>query len=108
MDGTSQDPRWHAGVYRSGETVLAVNRPASEDERETLPVEEARRLFANLPIHLFHEPAQEKSALQGEVWRLFLAGMLAFLFVEGWLLLPSKRAELAGTKLSGTTHPQSA
>lgn len=108
MDGTSQDPRWHAGVYRSGETVLAVNRPASEDERETLPVEEARRLFANLPIHLFHEPAQEKSALQGEVWRLFLAGMLTFLFVEGWLLLPSKRAELAGTKLSGTTHPQSA
>ncbi len=110
MEGNSQDPRWNAGVYRSGETVMAVNRPALEDEREVLPVEEARKLFASLPMHLFNESGREKSALQGEVWRFFLGGMLIMLFVEGWLLLPKRRSDSVGnqpvSQTSGTSRPQ--
>ena len=101
MESSPQDPRWHAGIYRSGETLLAVNRPASEDDREILPIDEARNLFATLPLHLLNEPSRNTTALQGEIWRLFLASMLAFLFVEGWLLLPIRRSG----KPAGPTIP---
>ncbi len=84
----------HAGVYRSGERLLAVNRPAAEDDRLLITPESAKSLLGPLPLQLLQERTARSDALQGEIWRLFLFGMLAFLFLEAWLVLPPKKPAL--------------
>ena len=84
----------HAGIYRSGERTVAVNRPDAEDDRNSLTPEIASQLFGELPLQMSEQTTVEESALQGEVWRLFLLGMLAFLIIEGWLVLPPSTNEL--------------
>ena len=89
--GDGEDPRIHAGVYRGPEGLLAVNRPAAEDEIETLSSDNARQLFGGLSLRMLREEAAENSRLQGEAWRFFVLARLIFLLVEGLLLIP--RAE---------------
>ena len=83
-----KDPRTDAGVYRNGERLIAVNRPASEDESERIEPSAARKLFAPATVQLFEEPKGGSGKLQGEVWRIALGLMLAVLLLEGWLTLP--------------------
>jgi len=90
---TAKDIRTEAGVYRAGERLVAVNRPASEDEPEIMELGDAQRLFGALPCQTLTERRAQTDALQGEVWRLFLFAMLTFLLVEAALILPSRRAQ---------------
>ncbi|HVY71741.1 MAG TPA: hypothetical protein VHH73_17550, partial [Verrucomicrobiae bacterium] len=82
-----------AGVYRSGERLLAVNRPVVEDEPEVIEESAARHLFGTLPLQTFQERQGQTNGLEGEVWRIFLFGMLILLVAEGFLILPSKAVE---------------
>jgi hypothetical protein len=105
VDATApKDIRTQAGVYRSGERLLAVNRPASEDEPESLEIAEAQRLFGALPVQMLTERRVQTDALQGEIWRLFLFAMLVFLLAEAALILPGRRA--ATTAATGTPRGQ--
>ena len=89
MDTTDyRDARIHAGVYRSGDRLIAVNRPDTEDEAEAIDAERAAALFGELPLQVAEQEGAEDQSLQGEIWRMFLMGMLAFLIVESWLVLP--------------------
>jgi len=85
-----KDPRTQAGVYRSGNRLVAVNRPAAEDEPEILDSGKARSLFGRVRVQLFAEPKQGESKLQSELWRAFLFAMLLFLLAEAILALPPK------------------
>jgi len=87
-DRPDADIHLHARLYRSGERVVAVNRPSVEDEPELITPDAAAALFGELPVRLSEQTGVAESALQGEVWRLFLMGMLAFLIIESWLVLP--------------------
>jgi hypothetical protein len=90
----ARNPKIHAGVYKSGDRLLAVNRPATEDEPERLDSSRAMALFGDLPAQVFRDVGSRADQLQGEIWRLFLFGMMIFLLVEGWLILPqTRRAE---------------
>jgi hypothetical protein len=84
----ARDPRVNSGVYKSGNRLLAVNRPAAEDAPERLDAARATALFGDLPAQIFRDVGSRADQLQGEIWRLFLFGMLIFLLVEGWLILP--------------------
>ena len=96
VDSTApKDPRTRAGVYRSGDRLLAVNRPAAEDAMELIPAEEARNLFTTVPVRLFQEKESVSDALQGEFWRVFLFTMLAALLIEGFLILPEREEKEA-------------
>jgi hypothetical protein len=88
---TGRNITLHAGVYRAGERLLAVNRPAAEDDRALITPDSAKGLLGPLPLQLLQERTARSDALQGEIWRLFLIGMLAFLFLEAWLVLPAKK-----------------
>ena len=77
-----------AGVYRSGERLVAVNRPPAEDDAEILDVNDAKNLFNGVSFQMLQEKQGRGDALQGEVWRLFLFAMLAFLIGESILILP--------------------
>lgn len=83
-----KDFRCQAGVYRLANRLLAVNRPVQEDEPEQLETDAAKTLFGELPVRLLAEGPNSDGALQGEMWRIFLFAMLAFLIAEAVLILP--------------------
>lgn len=90
------DIRFDAGVYRSGERVVAVNRPPAEDGAEILEAAAAQALFGSLPLQMLEQRGAVGEALQGEIWRLLLGGMLLFLLVEGFLILPEPSTKPRG------------
>jgi hypothetical protein len=89
-----RDARIHAGIYRSGDRVIAVNRPDAEDLAGALTTEAVTVLFGELPLQVAEQTGAQDNSLQGEVWRIFLFGMLAFLIVESWLVLPPQSKDL--------------
>jgi len=92
QEGPVSDARLHAGVYRTEGQLLAVNRPAGEDDREAIEPARAKELFSGVPVQLFEEKEGAADRKQTEIWRLLLAGMLLFLVVEGILILPERAA----------------
>jgi hypothetical protein len=87
-----------AGVYRSGERLLAINRPTEEDDPETLDSGTVRQLFGPVALQLLQDRSGDVRNLQGEVWRVFLFGMLIFLVVEAALILPPRAAAPVGSE----------
>jgi hypothetical protein len=85
-----KDIRVQAGIYRSGDRLLAVNRPRVEDEPDILEASEAQRLLAAVGVQMLQERRTATDNLQGEVWRLFLVAMLLCLIGESVLVLPPK------------------
>jgi hypothetical protein len=86
-----KDIRYEAGVYRSGDRLLAVNRPLAEDEPDVMDADETRKLFGDLPVQTLEEQHVEVGQLQGEIWRVFVFAMLLFLIGEGILILPARQ-----------------
>ncbi|MST00778.1 MAG: hypothetical protein EXS29_05655 [Pedosphaera sp.] len=93
--GASADARLHSGVFRVANQIVAVNRPAREDDSEVLEATKTKELFAGVPVQLFEEKDGAADKKQTEIWRLLLAGMLLFLVVEGILILPEPNASAA-------------
>jgi hypothetical protein len=92
IDSTQpKDIRFDAGVYRSGDRLLAVNRPPAEDEPDVMDADETRKVFGDLPVQTWEKRHLEIGQLQGEIWRLFVFAMLLFLMGEGILILPSRQ-----------------
>ena len=91
---TSQrgDVATQAGVYQAGDRWLVVNRPAAESEFERVEDEAVAALFGGLSFQLF-QAKRDDTALQGEIWRMFLFFMLLALLVEAWLIRPKAGVE---------------
>jgi hypothetical protein len=99
VDSTQpKDIHTQAGVYRSGERLLAVNRPASEDEPDVLDIDQAHKLFGELPFQMMQDHRSPLGQLQGEIWRVFLVVMLLFLIGEGILILPARKVGTAAPR----------
>jgi len=101
LETPSLNPKVNAGLFRSGERLLALNVPAPEVQSQALDPEAAARLFGQLGARSFQNDSRVGDGMQGEIWRFFLGAMMLFLLVEGWLILPqaspmSKRAEAKG------------
>ena len=83
FDESQGHPRTQARVYRSGDHIIAVNRPALEDDLEIIDSEQARKLFGDLPVRTLQEQHLEIGQLQGKSAAvLFL--MLAFCWRRGF------------------------
>jgi hypothetical protein len=94
---TPLDIRSQADVYRNGSRLIAVNRPADEDDPDSITPAATRQLFTPLNTFLFEERGFGSQSLQGEIWRALLFAMLIFLVGESFLSLPPAR-------LPGTTN----
>lgn len=101
VDGKDGTSLTHAGVYKAGTRLVAVNRPSEENELTTVPVSDLRRVFGDLPLQLHQEKGTAGDKLQGEIWRFFLIAMLLFLLAEGWLILPTKPASEVEPRSTG-------
>jgi hypothetical protein len=79
---------FHRGVYVAGERLLAVNRPAAEDQAPVLADFRLGELFRGLDYARVDDQAGSLGSLIQEVWRLFLTAMIVALIVEAGLCLP--------------------
>jgi len=81
----------HAGVFRDGDRLIAINRAEAEDRDRTLSDRQVASLFAGLPFDRVDTSTETASSLVREIWRLFLLLMLAALLIESVLSVPRDR-----------------
>ena len=82
----------HAGVYRDGAYLTAVNRSQIEDSATAVPIETVDGLFDGMSYRRIDVDVGDTSALASELWRIFLFAMIVALLVEAVLSLPSRRS----------------
>ncbi|MFM7251142.1 MAG: BatA domain-containing protein [Planctomycetaceae bacterium] len=85
----SNEAGFHAGVFDAAGRLVAVNRPAAEDDPAVVPDDEVERLFAGVPLERFRQRAGAAANIVEEVWRTFLVAVLLALAAEGILSLPA-------------------
>lgn len=79
-----------AGVEKSGDGLLAINRPTAEDATESLDRNSIKPLFKDIRYTLIDQLRENNdSAISAEAWRLFLIATLFFLIAEALLCLPT-------------------
>lgn len=105
VDG-SRNLKLQAGVYRSATRLIAVNRPAAENEDETVDPAKARDLFGRTKVQLFTDAKANLSSLQSELWRSFLFAMAVFLLIEAILILPAKDEKVKLTEQAAQPEKQ--
>ncbi|MFN0051226.1 MAG: BatA domain-containing protein [Planctomycetales bacterium] len=79
---------FHRGVYAANERLLAVNRPAAEDQPTLVSEHRLGELFRDLEFSRVDDQAGSLGSLIQEIWRVFLACMLLALIVEAVLCMP--------------------
>jgi len=85
---------YEAGIYRLGTRLLAVNRPAVEDDPEILTRERLDVVLEGTGHTLLEQAGQSGDrTLSRDVWRAFLLAMLLFLIGELLLCLPARTSE---------------
>jgi hypothetical protein len=104
-DGLSIEAAFHGGVYAAGDRLLAVNRPWPEDEAKVLSDAAVAELFRGLDFTRVDDRAGSASSLIQEVWRIFLAVMLAALVLEALLCLPKAVRSAPAGALSAPPTP---
>ncbi|HEX4148469.1 MAG TPA: hypothetical protein VHY20_05755, partial [Pirellulales bacterium] len=92
-EGLSTEFSFQRGVYRVGDRLLAVNRPAAEDDPQVLTRAGVAELFRGLNFVRVDYQAGNLGSLIQEIWRTFLWAMLAALVVEAALSLPKPARE---------------
>jgi hypothetical protein len=80
---------YRAGVYRLGERVIAVNRPAAENSPLRVNKEALDTLLEGTSYSLF-ESTKDDNNLVSPVWWAFLIAVLFFLLAEAILCLQPK------------------
>ena len=94
--GQRGDLQIEAGVYKSADRWLVVNRPANENEFQRVEDEAVAALFSGLSFRLF-QAQRDNTSLQSEIWDKFLFLMLIVLLVEAWLIRPKSSLKLDET-----------
>ncbi len=87
----------HRGVYLDGDRLLAVNRPAEEDQAPILDDQRVAGLFDGLNFIRVDHQAGHLGILIQEIWRPFLAAMIVALIAEAALCLPRAVAKAGRT-----------
>ncbi len=90
---------YESGIFRLGERLTAINRPAQEDNVEILTREQLDQALAGTGFTLLDQAGQANDpSLSRDVWRGFLIAVLLFLISEAILCLPKKSQALVVPK----------
>ncbi len=84
-----------AGVYSSGDKMVAINRPANENDTNTLANSEVESLFEGLNVYLIEQRLGNIKSLASETWKVFVVIACLALLLEAILCMPQKQAEIA-------------
>lgn len=97
----SANAAFEAGVFRLGERLVALNRPAAEDAPEILAREALDAALEGTGYTLLDQAGQsDDPSLARDVWRAFLVAVLLFLIAEALLCLPKKEQPQAVPQFS--------
>ena len=99
--GLSTEALYHRGVYSANDRLLAVNRPANEDDARVLNESRLAELFRGLNFVRVDDRAGSVSSLIQEIWRVFLITMLISLILEAVLCLPKATKSTETTRTAG-------
>lgn len=88
----SNEQAFRAGVYEHQGRLLALNRPALEDQPNVTNDETLSKLFENLSLDRVDDAAGNLATLIQEIWRIFLVSMMIALLLEAALCLPKVTA----------------
>ncbi|MEP2775190.1 MAG: BatA and WFA domain-containing protein [Luteolibacter sp.] len=95
---------FEAGVFRLGQRVIAVNRPAIEDDLTIATRENLDAMLDGTGYRLLDQAGRSADpSLSTDMWRAFLIAVLFFLISEALLCLPKKRAEEPTKQRVGAT-----
>jgi hypothetical protein len=82
---------YESGIFRLGERLLALNRPAQEDNVEILTREQLDLALDGTGYTLLGQAGKaDDPSLSRDVWRAFFMAVLFFLISEALLCLPKK------------------
>lgn len=85
---------FETGVYRLGSRLLAINRPAAEDEPEILTKDQLDLALDGTNYTLLDQAGQATADdISRDLWRPFLIAVLLFLIAEAILCLPKKQTD---------------
>jgi hypothetical protein len=88
-----RDWRWHAGVYQSGASRVALNRPEAEDGVELVNRDRLPELLKGSRLTVMNGAMELKAdRLQSEIWPALIVVAMAFMCVE--MLLATSKAML--------------
>jgi hypothetical protein len=80
---------YESGIFRLGERLLAINRPAQEDNLEVLSREQLDQAMDGTDYTLLGQTGKaDDPSLSRDVWRAFFMAVLFFLIAEALLCLP--------------------
>ncbi len=79
------------GIVESGDKLVALNRPNSEDAPAIISNTTVDQLFAGLDFRRIEDTLETSKGLTSEVWRTFLILMAAALLLESLLCLPAPK-----------------
>jgi len=80
-----------AGIFSSGDRLVALNRSPGEDEPQVVSTTELDELFAGLDFHVLNDTLENGRSLTSEVWRTFLLLVALALIGEALLCMPPRR-----------------
>ena len=95
-DPGQKDLHARAGIYRVDGRLVALNRPAAEDESSTLGLDECRALFGERNLATLEGSDEKSSEIPAEIWRAFLFLTLAALVAEAFLVMPNRESSEGG------------
>jgi hypothetical protein len=80
------DPRWNSGVFRSGNRIMALNRPPIEDIPEVIQPSELQTLLPGPQTHVFKDTLHSQSSAEAsELWPMLMGAVLALAILEAML-----------------------
>ena len=93
-DFSAENSPESAGVFRLGERLVAVNRPASEDDMAIATKDDLDSMLEGTGYRLLDQAGNSSDpSLSTDMWRAFLIAVLFFLISEALLCLPKKSKE---------------
>lgn len=103
-DFTTVNSPYEAGVFKLGERLVAINRPAAEDDLAIATRENLDAMLDGTGYSLLDQAGRSADpSLSTDMWRAFLLAVLFFLISEALLCLPKKRPE--DTSAKGVINP---
>lgn len=98
-DFATIDTPFAAGVFRLGERIVAINRPATEDDLTIATRENLDAMLDGTGYRLLDQAGRAADpSLSTDMWRTFLIAVLFFLISEALLCLPKKRPDESPAK----------
>jgi len=88
-----RDPRWNAGVYKSGARLLALNRPETEDQPDLVDPARLPELLRGAKLTVMTGALELKAdRLMSEIWPAMIIATMLFMCLE--MLLATSKALL--------------